>query len=392
VARETSLVTLGFEPRARWVSGLPFRLALDASAVVAARKGLGRFQARLLRELSRLGAPEVEGVVLVSDGFGEAGVEVPRGWSAEVLRARRAVTRELVLGPRALRRLGADVYLTSTDRLRVPRGVPAVLMAFEHPAYRTRMNALGGLGGERQRASDALTLWWWRRTVHRADHIVAASTSTARDLVFHAGVDPRKISVSRPGPFQDVDPWRGSTQDGTRILTFIDRDPRDNGEVVLDAFSRLPGSCSLSVVGDTDDRIVRRAQRLGIGGRVTFHGRLQDAELRLTYASSDVYLDASLYEGYGAQAAEAVACGLPCVVSGVTALPEVTRYAASYVNPHDAEQIAATLRDLLARPPAERSRPAPISPPAQEWDRFLRHLLAHCQHLAGRSRTAAAGS
>jgi glycosyltransferase involved in cell wall biosynthesis len=290
---------------------------------------------------------------------------------AVVLRRRSDLARRMLEMPRLLRGPG-DVFVTTTDRLLAPRHLPTVLIAIEHPQYRTRMHALTEGADHRARLADRLTRRWFDRSVRRADRIVATSTSTARDLVFLAGVDPARVSVALPGPLLDVSTDRRPV--AGRILAFTDRDPRDNGLRLLDAFARLPATWTLDLVGDADDA-VRSAAATGVGAdRITVHGRVGDDDVRRLLETAALYLDVSLYEGFGAQVAEATAAGVPVVASWVTSLPEVAGRSATFVNPHDPDDIAAGIQAAGDRPP-----PVPV---ANRWAAFAAHVLAAARAVA----------
>jgi glycosyltransferase involved in cell wall biosynthesis len=228
--------------------------------------------------------------------------------------------------------------------------------------------------------ADALTEAGTRMGLRRAQHVVAASTSTARDLVFRRGVAPDRVSVAMPGPFARVAPWQGASDEDPRVLAFVDRDPRDNGEAVVQAFARTAPHWRLEVVGDAPLTVVAEARRLGVSERVDFLGRLAQSELEALLPAVQVYLDASLYEGYGLQAAEAAACGLPCVVSAVTSLPEATQHRARYVNPHDPDQIGKVLVSLTQEPAARAAAGAEFSTEELQarWPALVDHLLNAC--------------
>ena len=81
---------------------------------------------------------------------------------------------------------------------------------------------------------------------------------------------------------------------------------------------------------------------------------MPEAELPRLYAGADVFLFASLAEGFGLPPLEAMACGTAVVTSCVTSLPEVVGAAAWLVEPTDEERIFEATRRLLAEPDLRR--------------------------------------
>jgi len=72
------------------------------------------------------------------------------------------------------------------------------------------------------------------------------------------------------------------------------------------------------------------------------------------YASAEVAVSPSLFEGFGFPAAEAMACGLPLVAARGGALPEVVGEAGVLVPPADPRALAGALTALLADPERRR--------------------------------------
>jgi glycosyltransferase involved in cell wall biosynthesis len=84
-------------------------------------------------------------------------------------------------------------------------------------------------------------------------------------------------------------------------------------------------------------------------GRVVLLGSLSDLELATVTAGAAVFCLPSLMEGFGLTALEAMACGVPTVVSNRGSLPEVVGDAGIVVEP-TAEGVEVALHDLLASP------------------------------------------
>src|SRR6185295_9440014 len=81
--------------------------------------------------------------------------------------------------------------------------------------------------------------------------------------------------------------------------------------------------------------------------RIIFTGFVADDELAAIYAMSKIFCFPSFAEGFGLPPLEAMASGIPVVVSNSTSFPEVCGDAAVYVNPAQAESIAQAINSLL---------------------------------------------
>lgn len=128
---------------------------------------------------------------------------------------------------------------------------------------------------------------------------------------------------------------------------------RKNGPAVIEAFHQvrrtLPAA-RLTIVGDweteRDDPAagIRHIKQLP---RARLLGEL--------YPSADVFVLPSRAEGYGVAVVEAMSAGLPCVVSGYGALPEVVGDAGRVVEPVTAADLAAVMADLGGSPERRRA-------------------------------------
>ncbi|MDH4335029.1 MAG: glycosyltransferase family 4 protein, partial [Chloroflexota bacterium] len=93
-------------------------------------------------------------------------------------------------------------------------------------------------------------------------------------------------------------------------------------DLLLDAIHALDGSfpeLRCTIIGDGPERaaLEQRAEQLGLGTRVTFAGRVEDARLYATMKAASVLVMPSAREGFGITVAEAQACGtVPLVARG----------------------------------------------------------------------------
>jgi glycosyltransferase involved in cell wall biosynthesis len=75
---------------------------------------------------------------------------------------------------------------------------------------------------------------------------------------------------------------------------------------------------------------------------------VDDADLPALYNGATAFIYPSLYEGFGLPVLEAMSCGTPVITSNTTSLPEVAGDAGILVNPHNIEEIALAIKEILS--------------------------------------------
>jgi glycosyltransferase involved in cell wall biosynthesis len=104
----------------------------------------------------------------------------------------------------------------------------------------------------------------------------------------------------------------GGSHDGCRFLTIGRLAAQKNQILLLEAFARHAWSEDTLVIagdGPERERLVTRANALGLASQVRFVGHVDD--VRALYAEADVFVLSSQYEGAPAVILEALAAGLP---------------------------------------------------------------------------------
>ena len=81
--------------------------------------------------------------------------------------------------------------------------------------------------------------------------------------------------------------------------------------------------------------------------RIIFTGFVTEDELAAIYAMAKAFCFPSFAEGFGLPPLEAMASGIPVVVSETTSMPEVCRHAALFVDPGNPKSIAEKINSLL---------------------------------------------
>ena len=200
-----------------------------------------------------------------------------------------------------------------------------------------------------------------RAHVASADHVIAGSAYAAAIVARDLGVPAHKITSTPLGP----PAWAAQVRAARRgvrpdcVLCIGTLEPRKNVGVLLDGFARLrsrradaPPLVLAGHITDAARAWVTRASEPPLAGHVTFAGYVSDDERRALYARAVAVAVPSLDEGFGLPALEAMACGVPVVVSPVGALPEVVGDAGLYAAPDApaawAEALEACLDDARA--------------------------------------------
>ena len=195
-----------------------------------------------------------------------------------------------------------------------------------------------------------------------ARHIIATSATVARLLVADYGVASGDLSVVEPGTDRVSAPPR-SREGVVRLLAVGSVIPRKGYDVLVAALARLrhlpwrlviAGDCGRSP--QTSRRLRAEIARLGLTDRISLLGAVMPEQMSPLYASADLFVLPSRFEGYGMAYAEAIAHGVPVIGTTAGAIPQtVSADAGVLVAPDDVEALAATLQRLIASPD-ERER------------------------------------
>ena len=93
-------------------------------------------------------------------------------------------------------------------------------------------------------------------------------------------------------------------------------------------------------------RFIRMIEQLDLKDRVIATGNVSIDFLADAYRASDVLLFPSLFEGFGIPVVEAMASGLPVIISNRGSLPEVAGDAGIVVEPLDIDAMVSYIRKL----------------------------------------------
>jgi glycosyltransferase involved in cell wall biosynthesis len=144
----------------------------------------------------------------------------------------------------------------------------------------------------------------------------------------------------------------------------------------------------LVIAGDGEPGYVDRLMRLAAGGaaarRIVFPGWVRGAEKARLMRGAAVFASPSAQENFGLAVVEAMAAGVPVLVSrGVNLAPEINRANAGWVVDPLAPSFARALESVLGDRPGQAARGRAAAELARRftWDRSLEALVALYQSV-----------
>lgn len=356
------------------------RIGVDACCW-SNRRGFGRFTREIVTHMVAEGFGHE--FTLVVDEATAADSVFPKGASLVVVPTRHRPTEaasakgarspaDLWRMSRAASRPRFDVFFFPAVYSFYPLVPPApMVVAFHDAIAEARPEMI--FPGLRSRVFWNAKTWLARR---QADRLLTVSESARVQIAATFGEDASSIEVVGEGPspcfkllddpsaLRGVFSRHGLPEDKPLILYVGGISPHKNLEGLLRAVARLgEGDCHLALVGDHShdafhscyEDLVALVHRLGLAGRVTFTGFVEEQDLVLLYNAATLLVLPSFDEGFGLPAVEAMACGLPVAASRRGALPEVLGPAGAYFEPNDTEEIASLLRRLLGHSAAREA-------------------------------------
>jgi glycosyltransferase involved in cell wall biosynthesis len=195
-----------------------------------------------------------------------------------------------------------------------------------------------------------------KRVAPTLTRIITVSTCARDDIAREFRIPTERFRIAPNGIDTDVfRPLPGIRREPGRLIVTNSSDtPLKGLYYLLHALTLLPASCPahLMVIGSPKKNggITRLIRRLGLSDRITFTGRISDAEFVRQYARAALAVVPSVYEGFGLPAGEAMACGVPVIATTGGALPEVVGDAGILVPPRNPRALAEAITDLVIRP------------------------------------------
>jgi len=236
----------------------------------------------------------------------------------------------------------------------------------------------------------------WHRFIYpknqaqKAELIVAVSKSTRNDLINLYHIEPDKVKVIHPAVGKEFRQIEKNNPTLLRvrekynlpekfILYFGTIEPRKNILGLIKAFEKIKGRqkmVPLDVQWNGFEGVVRRENKdffdfgdlkLVIAGNkgwlyeevfekiekssfkkdIIFTGFIAEEDKPYLYNLAEVFVYPSFFEGFGFPPLEAMACGIPTVVSNSSSLPEVVGNGAIMFDPQNIDEVSCAIVEIL---------------------------------------------
>ena len=203
-------------------------------------------------------------------------------------------------------------------------------------------------------------------SIKRATKVIAISESTKRSITKHYGTPADKITVvppsvdhtqyqpSSPEAIKQVRAKYGIARDYMLYLGTLE--PRKNIVRIVAAYQALPVELrdryQLVLAGGSGwgSEDIQAAINQVDAKNLVRTGYVADPDIAALYSGATVFIYPSIYEGWGMQVLEAMACGVPVLTANNSSLPEAGGDAAAYVDATDQNDINTRLQNLLEDP------------------------------------------
>lgn len=233
--------------------------------------------------------------------------------------------------------------------------------------------------------------WLQLLACRSAEAIVVDSDSSRRDVLRLMRVSPERVRTVYLGVDARYSPDRSgpSPMDRPYVFYIGGWDMRKNVPALIDAFRRVNRErpeLVLAIAGEpgSSNALFPDLRKLAapLGDRVRFLGHVSDDDKLALYRHADLFVFPSLYEGFGLDPLEALACGCPTVCSDASSLPEVVGDAAILTDARSPERLASAMLQALADPEPLRSA-GPVRAATFTWEKTAEQTAAIYRQIVG---------
>lgn len=257
--------------------------------------------------------------------------------------------------------------------------------------------------------------YWTAISIFLSKRVIAISNSTKQDIVRHYHFASKKTVVTHLGYDKEHFNINIKKEDvrriykkyaivGDYILFLSTLKPSKNVEGLLEAFGRILNAnqrgnsrnivvskypnIKLVIAGKKGwlySSIYEKVKELGLKDKVIFTDYVPEEDKPALIAGAKVFVLPSFWEGFGLDVLNAMACGVPVIVSKVGSLPEVAGDAAFYLDPQNIESIRSGIEKVLSMSKLEYNRQIDMGLKQAEkfsWEKTARETLKVLEEAA----------
>lgn len=316
---------------------MTIRVGLDATPELIAATGVARYSRGLRNALQQRDDCEV-----AAFGLGRRSRPVPDDVRhvPVPLRLVHGSWKALRL-PRAEQLAGRVDLVHSVDLIPPPTRLPLVISV--HDLVTRELPDLHAARSQKMQQAQLAAL-------RRAAAVLTQSRAVS-DSLAELGFDEDRIHFTSTGLTPLPAPSQPPIPGDPFLLAVGTLEPRKAHDVLIRAFAATGvDGMRLVFAGPTVGRaeeLRQLALKLGVAGRLSILGPVDDATLAGLYRQATLLCMPSLGEGFGLPVIEAMAAGLPVVASDLPAIREVAGDAALLIPPGDVDALAAALSRLV---------------------------------------------
>ena len=207
--------------------------------------------------------------------------------------------------------------------------------------------------------------YWSAISIFLSKVVFAISENTKKDIVLRYPFAAKKVVVTPLAYDKELFNVHVPKEDIKRVkerYTIVDDyilflstlKPSKNVEGLIKAFNSITDSfpnTKLVIAGKKGwlyDSIFEEVKKFGLGDKIIFTDFISEEDKPALIAGAKVFCLPSFWEGFGLDVLNAMACGVPVVVSNSGSLPEVAGDAGIYVDPNSSESISEGIGKVLS--------------------------------------------
>lgn len=215
-----------------------------------------------------------------------------------------------------------------------------------------------------------------KRLLSKSDSIIAVSQCTKKDIIKHTSFPENKIKVIYEAAADaytiikvanKLTGFRKLFNLPERYLLYVgDINYNKNISTLIRAFKKVTEEfedINLILIGKSFQgnipesiNIKKEINEFGLNGRVRMLGFVSQDDLVYYYNLASLYIQPSIYEGFGLPVLEAMSCGTLVICGKNSSFPEIGGNAVIFTDVQNADQFAATTIKSLTLSPAKKDQ------------------------------------